>query len=346
MESKTNAIGRVANGYRAAPNLAAGSCGGTLARFPGKALMRLLFNFFYGLAGIAFLLLSKVKDALRGYRAPKPFTTAEWARSANYDITVADNWLRHLATYAAATSVVNKNVLELGPGSDLGTGLYLLSKQVSQYVAVDINNLVQNAPRELYDVLFDLIASRGGANTDSLRQELRLAQDGTGHRLRFVCSPNFDLASSVKSGSIDLVFSQAAFEHFEDFNRFVQDLDFVTRPGAILVAEVDLQAHSRWIRDKDPLSIYRYSDPFYTLLRCSGSPNRLRPYQYKAALERCGWKNVQIKPLTVLDEKHFAGVKNSLAKQFGGGHNEMEQLSIMLCATKAEPNLKLESNLK
>ena len=102
--------------------------------------MRLLSNFFYRLIGIAFLLLSKVKAYLRGYRAPKRFTTAEWTRSANYDITVVDNWLRHLATYAAATSVVNKSVLELGPGSDLGTGLYLLSKQVSQYVAVDINN--------------------------------------------------------------------------------------------------------------------------------------------------------------------------------------------------------------
>jgi SAM-dependent methyltransferase len=307
--------------------------------------MQLLLNSFYRLAGIAFLLLSKVKAALRGYRAPKPFTTAEWARSANYDITVVDNWLRHLVTYAASTSVVNKNVLELGPGSDLGTGLYLLSKQVSQYVAVDINNLVQNAPCELYDALFDLIENRGDTNTDSLRQELRLAQAGTGRRLRFVCSPCFDLTSSVQGGFIDLVFSQAAFEHFEDFNQFAKDLDSVTRPGAILVAEVDLQAHSRWIRDKDPLNIYRYSDPVYRLLRCSGSPSRLRPYQYKAALERCGWSNVHIKPSTVLDEKRFAEVKNSLAKQFRGDYNQMEQLSIILCAMKAEPSLRLESSL-
>jgi SAM-dependent methyltransferase len=308
--------------------------------------MRLISNLFYKFSGIVFLLLSKIKVGIGGYRAPKPFSTDEAERSANYDIAVVDEWLRHLAAYAAATSVADKSILELGPGSDLGTGLYLLSKGASQYVALDVNNLVPHAPGELYDALFREIATRSESGIESLRQELRLAKEGTGQRLRFVCSPTFDLASSVKANSIDLVFSQAAFEHFDDFNRFAKDLDSVTRPGAILITEVDLQAHSRWIRDKDPLSIYRYSEMVYKLLRCPGSPNRLRPYQYKAFLESNGWTNIQIKPLTILDEKRFACVRDGMAEQFRGDQNQMEQLTIMLCATKAGSSLKLQSNPK
>jgi len=193
---------------------------------------------------------------------------------------------------------------------------------------------VSQAPQEIYEALLVAIGSRGGCDLDSLRRELRLAQGGTGQRLKFVCNPNFDLASEVAEDSVDLVFSQAAFEHFDDFDRFVRDLDFVAKPGAILVAEVDLQTHSRWIRERDPLNIYRYSDSLYRLLKCSGSPNRVRPYQYRDALERCGWTNVQTVPLNILDKVRFARAKGSLARQFRDDRNEMDQLSVVLCATK------------
>ena len=295
--------------------------------------MQLVVNLFYMMVGIVFLLLSRVRNILRGY-SPKPFTTSEWARSANYDITVVDNWLCHLTAYATTSSVMNKSILELGPGSDLGTGLYLLSKQASQYVAIDVNNMAPHAPRELYEALFNLIAARGQVDIDSLRQELRMAQDGRGRRLRFVLSPEFDLSSSVPRGSIDLVFSQAAFEHFDDIDAFLRHLEVVTRPGAILIAEVDLCTHSRWIRDKDELNIYRYSDWIYNLLRFSGSPNRVRPYQYRDALERFGWTKIQIKPLRTLSNERFSAVRQSLAKRFRGDHNQMEQLSITFCATR------------
>jgi SAM-dependent methyltransferase len=306
--------------------------------------MQLIVNLFYTLVGIVFLLLSKVKVRLRGYYTPKPFGSDEWERCANYDISVVDNWLRHLAVYTHGEleSVAKKSICELGPGSDLGTGLYLLSKQAAQYVAVDVNDMVTNAPDELYDALFSLIASRNDSDIHVLRSELRHLQDGAGQRLRFMCSPSFDLAASVEARSIDLVFSQAAFEHFDEIGRFVRDLDSVVKPGAILIAEVDLRTHSRWIRDKDELNIYRYSDRVYKLLRCSGSPNRIRPYQYREAFERCGWTNVRTKPLTVLNRERFSAVRHSLAKQFRGDHNQMEQLTIMLLATKGTAVASLE----
>lgn len=296
--------------------------------------MQIIYNCFYWIVGVVFLLLSKVRSALRGYRSPKPFPASESIRAAKYDIAVVDAWLNHLAAYAGMNSLAGKSVLELGPGSDLGTGLYLLSKEASRYVAVDVNNLAPSAPLELYDALFSLTTSSDRNNPDTLLRELELARAGTGDRLRFVFSPKFDLVSSVPPHSIDLVFSQAAFEHFRDFEGFLKGLDVVTKPGALLIAEVDLCTHSRWIRDKDELNIYRYSNRMYSYLTCPGAPNRLRPCQYRAALKENGWVNVMSKPLRVLSEVRCSAVKHSLAIQFRSDQNEMEQLSIVLCATK------------
>lgn len=297
--------------------------------------MQFISNTFYTIAGAVFLILAKLRTLLRGYRSPKPFTTSEWIRCANYDMTVVDNWLLHLASYASTLSVTDKFILELGPGSDLGTGLYLLSKHALSYVAVDVNNLAPSAPNELYEALFALIAKQGQLNIDMLRNELHSAQQGGSERLKFILSPGFNLSPSIQRDSIDLVFSQAAFEHFGDFDRFVKDLSAVAKTGAVLVAEVDLCTHSRWIRDRDALNIYRYGDWLYSLLTCSGSPNRLRPYQYREIFEKYGWTNVRTKPLRLLSAERFAAVRGSLAIKFKSDKSEMEQLSIILYATKA-----------
>ena len=50
---------------------------------------------------------------------------------------------------------------------------------------------------------------------------------------------------------------------------------------AHLVAEIDLQTHTRWIRNVDPLNIYRYSGQLYGSFRFSdgdGAPARVHAW--------------------------------------------------------------------
>src|SRR3990167_1872124 len=102
--------------------------------------MPLQDTFFYT-AGIGFLALAKAKNILQGYSSPKPFNFSEAARCIEYDIGVVEHWLSYLQEYTHnSNSLVGKNVLELGPGSDLGIGIYLLSKGCLQYKACDVNN--------------------------------------------------------------------------------------------------------------------------------------------------------------------------------------------------------------
>jgi hypothetical protein len=109
----------------------------------------------------------------------------------------------------------------------------------------------------------------------------------------------------------------------------VAQLSVVCKPGAIIVAEVDLKTHSRWIRDKDPNNIYRYSNAVYNALWFRGIPNRLRPYQYREMFESHGWTDA-----STLALERIADRANAFAPQFRDARNQMDFLSMVLCAKK------------
>ena len=284
-------------------------------------------------AGILFLALAKAKNLLRGYSSPKPFDISETARCVEYDIHVVEHWLSHLKQYAPNKSISGKSILELGPGSDLGIGIYLLDKGCSQYYTCDVNNLMSSTPDSFYDVLFRRIESMNTfANIAFLKEQLRHAQEGIPSRLHYAVREDFDLVAAFGESKVDFVFSQAAFEHFDDIEETIVKLGRICRPGAIIVAEIDLRTHSRWIRDKDPNNIYRYQGYVYDAFWFRGIPNRVRPFQYKEAFERLGWTDVLITPISRLAdyETSYAGMSGT----FSNEKNQMDYLTIILCATR------------
>ena len=292
--------------------------------------------FFY-VTGIGFLTLAKIKNVLRGYSTPKPFDLSETDRAIDYDVRVVEEWLAHLKRYTRDDAfLTGRNVLELGPGSDLGIGLVLLARGAARYNACDVNDLATKVPGGFYDALFDrLERTASGVDVQALRRELRTTGTGAQQRLNYVVRPDFDLIRAFGAATIDLVFSQAAFEHFDDIDATVAKLTAVCRPGAVIVAEIDLQTHSRWIRDKDPNNIYRYRDGLYNAFWFRGIPNRVRPYRYKQAFERNGWSNVTITPLTTRGD--HASAASGMSRPYVDGVNQMDCLSVVLCATRSGP---------
>jgi SAM-dependent methyltransferase len=240
---------------------------------------------FHHLVGLAILVLNKLRHDVRGYRTPRPFSAQEVERAVAYDLGVVEHWMRALRGYVGeAVSLRDQRVLELGPGADLGVGLVLLAKGAASYHALE--------------------ATRAGRND----------------RLDYRVRGDFDLRV-LGGADVDFVFSQAVFEHFDDPDDVLARLADVVRPGAVLVAEIDLKTHTRWLRERDPLNIY-------------GSPNRWRPPDYEASLARHGWTDVQITPGDVLPDAYVAGVRPSLAPRFRSEAARMEVLNLVLCATK------------
>ncbi len=287
-------------------------------------------NFFYKIAGVLFLLLAKCKNVLQGYSTPRTFSLTEYDKGVKYDLSVVDNWLTKLHEYNGG-KIKGKNILELGPGADLGVGLYLLHKGAYRYNAIDVNNLVASVPGGFYNHFFDYLYSvNPGSEIDILRNQLKLTQENRNDKLNYICRNDFDITSAIKPKSVDIIFSQAAFEHFDNIQKTIEQLSTVSKNGAILIALIDLKTHSRWIKDKDPNNIYRYSDWFYNIFKFRGTPNRIRPYKYKKILEKNGWHDIQI-----IQKKVYENNETSfLNKKFQSDKNQMELLSVYLCAVK------------
>jgi SAM-dependent methyltransferase len=241
-------------------------------------------NGAYYVAGIGFLALAKLKHMLSGYSTPKPLALSATDACIDYDVKVADGLLSQLHRCGGAIS--GADVLELGPGSDLGVGLYLVDKGAESYTAFDRHDLAAKVPAAFY-----------------ARFAERLSITPHFERVRYVAREDFDLAAALPASSIDVVISNAAFEHFDDVERTARQLAEVVRPGGRLVAVIDLQTHSRWIRDKDPNNIYRYSRRLYRWFYFPGQPNRVRPEQYRAWFERNGWRDVSISASTRFDSR-------------------------------------------
>lgn len=301
--------------------------------------MQALFrNMFYSGVGIVFLVLSKLKNLLHGYTTPKPFSMDEIDKCVDYDLNVVDSWLTKLGAYTAAEShdfLQGKRVMELGPGSDLGVGLYLLAKGAGEYDAVDVNNLVRSAPESFYQAFFQSLKKRhGDLDEDYLRRELAKAAQGQFGDLNFFLQPDFDIAKALHGRQFDIIFSQAAFEHFDDPGETIRAMSRVAARGCVFIASVDLQTHSRWVREKDPNNIYRYTKWFYDLFYFPGVPNRVRPYQYADYLSENGWTDIRVEAETLLSQVSPASAGDIYCAEFNPEKNQMDYLSIWVFATK------------
>ena len=229
-------------------------------------------------AGLGFLALAKVKNLITGYSTPKPFAIDETDRCIDYALSLGDKYIGFLRQ--RGVDITGRRILELGPGSDLGVGLHLVRHGAAGYVGFDRNNLAGRVP----DAFYARMASRGLADPAALH-------DG---RVAYVVDERFDV--STLDWHHDIVLSNAAFEHFDDVERTVSQLQQVVRPGGVALIGVDLQTHSRWIRERDPNNIYRYPESLYRLFSFPGQPNRLRPQAYRTFFERHGWQDVTLTP--------------------------------------------------
>lgn len=308
--------------------------------------MSSLRNTCFFAIGIIFLAIAKLKHQWRGYTSSKPFDYLEIQRCIEYNQRVVSQWLTHLREYTANEDPLKgKQVLELGPGSDLGIGLMLLASGCAGYSACDVNSLAAAVPERFYTELFAWLR-REDPQTDTafLRRQLARSQSKQPSQLNYVVQDDFDLVAALGESSIDIVFSQAAFEHFDDVEATVAQLTKVCKPGARLVIEIDLKTHSRWIRSVDPNNIYRYPDSMYSAFYFRGIPNRMRPYQYVCAFERYGWRDIRLVPISRIEPggdrtSSYSGMN----RQFLDQKNQMDYLSIVICAYKAMPSSSQQS---
>lgn len=298
-------------------------------------------NWQYYIVGAFVLILLFIIHKVIGYKMPRPFSMNQINRAIDYDFRVVDVWIKYYSKYSKNENTLKDMVvLELGPGPDLGVGIILLAMGVKKYVALDVNELATSVPIEFYNQLFNNLKQKyPECDVQYLREQLNKCYMGEDSALNYIVDNKFSI--SKIDNKFDIVFSQASFEHFKDVRKTIQELNSVVNENCILVTEIDLRTHTPWIRDRDPLNIYRYKNSFWNLFKFDGIPNRIRAFEYKEILEENGCIGIEIEPLTILEKEYVEKIKLSLNKKFRElDFSEMRMLSVMLMAEKNNKNIK------
>lgn len=292
-----------------------------------------LLNFYLGLG---IMSANKVRKVLKGYTSARGFDFEDIQRAIQYDFRVVKRWMDYLEVYEKGSSNwTAKNILELGPGADLGVGLISIAAGANSYHALDVHNLIKNTPKVFYEQLLKELEKDEllKTNINTLHQELEYTLKQKNHRLNYQCNPDFNL-NIFKDKNINLIVSNAAFQQFDDPETTIRQLSQITSSGSLFIALIDLKTHTRWINKRDPLNIYRYPEKLYRFLKFRGAQNRIRPFEFKKMLEQNNWEDVQIIPRIQLSPSVVKHVQPSLEKRFRSSKNQMELLTFVLCARR------------
>jgi len=287
---------------------------------------------FLHFLGLAFSLMNRVRHSVLGYRTPRPFRSDQIDRSIDYCLEVVGNWEKWLKIYTQRERpFYDKHILEMGPGPDLGTGLILLALGAKSYCAVDRNELASQAPGEFYERLFERI--RYFPEFESARKVFRQFQEEGTDRFTYSYDPDLDLRK-LPSKKYQILVTQAVLEHLRDVRNVFGMLRQKLSRDSLMLNEVDLSTHTRFIRDVDPLNILRYSETFYSFLRFRESPNRLRMGDYELFLNQLGYKNIRTFPIKILDLDYTQWVSKHISRKFKDySHSELRVLSFYLLAS-------------
>jgi len=240
----------------------------------------------WNVTGAAILMVNTVRGAWSKYDKARAFSAGDdLERAYNYDIEVVDRWARF-------TDFEGLDVLELGPGPDLGTGAEMLRRGARSYLAIDAYPLASDVDPKFY--------ARFGVDVEALD---------------YVVQPFATIPAL--SRTFDLVVSNACLTCVPDVSNVFADLHQMLRPGGRMVHAIDSQTLSGPIRMRDPLNIYRFSDRAYGFLaRYAGMPNRMLADDYSDLASRAGFVDVLVVGRRTLRSEYVEHVAPGLSERF------------------------------
>lgn len=277
-------------------------------------------NIFYYWFGAVIMILVKTKTKIFGYVRPRPISKRETQKNLAYDNRVIDDFKKRLTGILGWEYDFNgKNILEIGPGPDLGTGLLFKTLGAAHYTGVDRFELINDN-----DIFYDrLLASLGDNQKAKISGTVGLIKEALKKNRKEILLPGFEYLnvpveeiSEKLNLKYDLIFSNAVLEHVENPTQAFKAMFEALKTGGFIYHEIDFQTHTGCLRDRDPLNILRYGKKIYDIFKCAGSPNRLRLDDYIKIAEEQGFKDVKHIITSKMRELETVKVKDGLAAEF------------------------------
>ena len=192
-------------------------------------------------------------------------------------------WMRHLIFYYEIRHDIPRTVIEFGPGDTIGTGLMALLCGANEYYALDFmhysgNNRVFSVFNRLLTMLqkktdipgekefpnctprLKSYAFPGYILTDEILKEclsearireikknIEVFKLGRDAQMIHYLVPWWE--NEIKNISGDLIFSQAVFEHIDDYKNAHQVVGRLAKQGTVISHDIDFDCHmcaDRW----------------------------------------------------------------------------------------------------
>ncbi len=258
---------------------------------------------------------------------------------ASYPLTVFHQHLTALEPLRG--NLLGADVLEIGPGSNLGVGLLALLAGANSATCIDSAALARK--ERLVDLYLALVKTAATYPetylvAPALLERARQDPEGLARELlgRVSYRAPLDFAkNTLPAASLDVICSHTCFEHFADPAGVIAQIARLLRPGGVTSHQIDLRDH----RDFDhPLEFLTYNETLWRLAN-SNHPQavrtRWRAAQYRAAFEKYGLEVVY------LEVTHKMAVTEEMRRRFARRFRQMDLadlgiLSLLLVARKGE----------
>lgn len=161
---------------------------------------------------------------------------------------------------------IKGNVLEIGPGGNLGVALKFLSAGAERAVCLDVFPWATADHAELYNqVVGDATPFYG--------------------RIEYRCPETIE-KTHLSDDSFDIIYSHACLEHVRDPAKAVASIARLLKPGGVTSHQIDLRDHRDFSR---PLEFLRWSDRVWKLAHSDTTyTNRWRRSDWTVALADAG----------------------------------------------------------
>jgi SAM-dependent methyltransferase len=227
-------------------------------------------------------------------------------------------------------SSTRARVLEIGPGINLGTGLLFAMSGTRKYYGLDIYkdpDLLGIPQYESIVKLLSLIAP------DRIKIPAESIMKIAGGQVSFdkdkieYLYPRQSYDIPLADGSLDYVFSHAAFEHIADPLKTIAAIHKVLRKGGITAHQIDLRDHRDFSKPLEFLKIdaATWKDSHKNPATAYLYMNRWRSSEFKDAFEKHGFQILKVQPTTIYPVSDE--LRKSLHRDFQ--NHSLEDLSVV-----------------
>jgi hypothetical protein len=182
--------------------------------------------------------------------------------------------------------VRDADVLEIGPGDHLASGLAFVACGAKSYTSCDrfLGDYASESAKQWYKMVAEHWPPDLPEWPEALNPALFPEGMSNVHSLAYAIEDKFD------AGPFDLICSYAVGEHVSDVRAFAALTRRLLRPNGVAVHTVDFTPHNCWRTEyEDPYIFLRFPDFLWRLMGSQrGTPNRVRFHEYKAILEEAG----------------------------------------------------------